>query len=653
MLEQKLKLKNNELKNRLVMGSMHTGLEEGLRNHSKLRAFYEARAKGGVGLIITGGYSPNLRGKLTPFSSSFNSWIDVLKHKSITQAVHKHDGKICLQLLHAGRYAYHPLNTAPSAIKAPINPFKPKEMSNSAILSTIKSFARSAYLAEKAGYDGVEIMGSEGYLINEFMAPRTNKRKDEWGGTPENRMRFACEVVKAVRSVVSKKFMIVFRLSMLDLVDDGSSIAEVEQQAKTLEKAGVDIFNTGIGWHEARVPTIASMVPQGAFKRSSEQLKSMVSVPVIAVNRINTPDIANQILNDNQADLISMARPLLADPNFFIKYQNKQSDNINVCIACNQGCLDNVFKGKRATCLVNPLAGYELEYAIEKAPKSKNVLVVGAGPAGMACACYLSERGHKVTLIEKSSGMGGQFNLAMRVPGKEDFNYTLTYFKSELARLKVNIELNTAFDSDMKSNFDDIVFSTGVSPRLANIECSDDKRILAYDEVIRGEVEVGKRVAILGAGGIGFDMVAFLAEPANKSIDEFQTQWGIETEQSNDLTKDKMYMLKRSPGRFGSELGKTTGWIHRQVAKQQKVEQISGCSYVSFSDKGLEIKENETTRFLDVDTVIACIGQVSNTKYYDAEKENSNVHVIGGAKLAQAIDAKRAIFEALEVARRI
>lgn len=336
-----------------------------------------------------------------------------------------------------------------------------------------------------------------------------------------------------------------------------------------------------------------------------------------------------------------------------MKYQQKQSDNINICIACNQGCLDNVFKGKRATCLVNPQAGYELEYAIEKAPKSKAVLVVGAGPAGMACACYLAERGHKVTLIEKSSGMGGQFNLAMRVPGKEDFNYTLTYFKSELARLKVNIELKTAFDPDMKSKYDDIVFSTGVSPRLANIECSDDKRILAYDEVIRGEVEVGKRVAILGAGGIGFDMVAFLAEPANKSIDEFQSQWGIETEQSNHQEQDKLYMLKRSPGRFGSELGKTTGWIHRQVAKQQKVEQISDCSYVSFSNKGLEIKENEITRFLDVDTVIACIGQVSNTKNYDAEKENSNVHVIGGAKLAQAIDAKRAIFEALEVARRI
>ncbi|WP_091986382.1 FAD-dependent oxidoreductase [Pseudoalteromonas denitrificans] len=651
MLEKKLELKNNALKNRLVMGSMHTGLEEGLRNRSKLRAFYEARAKGGVGLIITGGYSPNLRGKLTPFSSSFNSWIDVVKHKPITQVVHKHDGKICLQLLHAGRYAYHPLNTAPSAIKAPINPFKPKEMSQSAIKSTIKSFARSAYLAQKAGYDGVEIMGSEGYLINEFMAPRTNKRQDKWGGSNENRMRFACEIVKAVRSLVPKDFIIIFRLSMLDLVENGSTITEVEEQAKTLERAGVDIFNTGIGWHEARVPTIASMVPQGAFKRSSEQLKQMVSVPVIAVNRINTPDIANQILNDNQADLISMARPLLADPDFFIKYQKKQSDNINICIACNQGCLDNVFKGKRATCLVNPQAGYELEYALEKAPKAKNVLVVGAGPAGMSCACYLAKRGHKVTLIEKSASMGGQFNLAMRIPGKEDFNFTLSYFKNELAKLNINIELNTAFNPEMKDQYDDIVFSTGVRPRLANIECSDGKRILAYDEVIKGEVEVGKKVAILGAGGIGFDMVAFLAEPADKSIEEFQTQWGIETKQQNEQAKDKIYMLKRSAGRFGSDLGKTTGWIHRQVAKQQKVEQISDCHYVSFSNKGLEIKENNETRFLDVDTVIACIGQVSNTKSYEAEKENSNIHVIGGAKLAQSIDAKRAILEALEIAR--
>ena len=653
MLEQQLKLKNNQLKNRLVMGSMHTGLEEGWGNRKKLNAFYKERAEGGVGLIITGGYSPTLRGKLTPFSSTFNSWIDVLKHRSVTDTVHQAGGKICLQLLHAGRYAYHPFNQAPSAIKAPINPYKPKEMSASAVQSTIKGFAKSARLAQKAGYDGVEIMGSEGYLINEFMAPRTNKRVDKYGGSNENRMRFAVETVKAVRAQVSDEFIIVFRLSVQDLVDDGSTAEEVKEQAQALEAAGVDIFNTGIGWHEARVPTIASMVPQGAFQDASKFLKECVTVPVIAVNRINTPELANQILTEQKADLISMARPLLADPAFFNKYANKQSDNINICIACNQGCLDNVFKGKRATCLVNPRAGFELEYPLDKASTAKDVLVIGAGPAGMACACYLAEKGHKVTLIDQAAEMGGQFKLAMRVPGKEDFNYTLGYFKSELARLNVNVRLNTPYQESMLSDYQDVVFATGVRPRLATIPCRDNKKIVAYDEVIRGEVEIGQKVAILGAGGIGFDMVAFLTEQKNKSISEFKSQWGIEGEVHQHQALEKIYMLKRSAGRFGSDLGKTTGWIHRAVAKQQHVEQIADANYVSFSAQGLEIEQNGQQRFLDVDTVIACIGQVSNDELYQPHQEQANSHVIGGAKLASAIDAKRAIFEALMVARSI
>jgi 2,4-dienoyl-CoA reductase (NADPH2) len=653
MLEQQLQLKHTQLRNRLVMGSMHTGLEEGWHNRKRLRAFYEARAKGGTAMLITGGYSPNLRGKLTPISSSFNSYYDVFKHRAYTDAVHKHGGKICLQLLHAGRYAYHPFNQAPSAIKAPINPYKPKEMSLSSIKKTIKDFAHSAYMAEKAGYDGVEVMGSEGYLINEFMAPHTNKREDEFGGSLENRMRLALEIVKAVRAKVSDKFLIIFRLSVMDLIPDGSTPDEVVIQATELEKAGVDIFNTGIGWHEARVPTIASMVPPGAFKEASKRLKSVVSVPVIAVNRINTPDIANDILNAGEADLISMARPLLADPEFFNKYQKDQTKQINICIGCNQGCLDHVFKNKRATCLVNPQAAFELDYPLDKATNSKNVLVVGAGPAGLSASCYLAQKGHKVTLIDQKAQMGGQFNLAMQIPGKEDFNHTLAYFINELERLDVAVKLETSYNESMLTQYDDIVFATGVRPREASIKCSDNKRVFAYDEVIRGEVELGNSIAILGAGGIGFDMVAFLSEHKSQTIDEFKTQWGIECEPKPHKDERQLYMLKRSSGRFGSELGKTTGWIHRQVAKQHGVKQIADCQYQSFDSKGLTITVGGETQVLPVDTVIACIGQVSNDEVVKPHAENAKVHVIGGAKLAAAIDAKRAIFEALQIARSI
>ncbi len=653
MLEQQLQLKHTQLRNRLVMGSMHTGLEEGWHNRKRLSAFYEARAKGGTAMIITGGYSPNLRGKLTPISSSFNSYYDVFKHRAYTGAVHKHGGKICLQLLHAGRYAYHPFNQAPSAIQAPINPYKPKQMSLGSIKKTIKDFAHSAYMAEKAGYDGVEVMGSEGYLINEFMAPHTNKRDDEFGGSLENRMRLALEIVKAVRAKVSDTFLIIFRLSVMDLIPNGSTPDEVTIQAKALEQAGVDIFNTGIGWHEARVPTIASMVPPGAFKEASKRLKSVVNVPVIAVNRINTPDIANQILNDNEADLISMARPLLADPEFFNKYQNQQTKQINICIGCNQGCLDHVFKNKRATCLVNPKAAFELDYPLDKASNAKNVLVVGAGPAGLSASCYLAEKGHTVTLIDQKTQMGGQFNLAMQIPGKEDFNHTLSYFTNELERLNVNVELGKAYDDAMLQKYDDIVFATGVRPREAAIECADSKRVFAYDEVIRGEVELGKSIAILGAGGIGFDMVAFLSEHKSQSIPEFKKQWGIECEAEPHKDERQLYMLKRSAGRFGSGLGKTTGWIHRQVAKQHGVKQIADCQYHSFDKNGLTVTVAGEKQVLPVDTVIACIGQVSNNEVLEQHRENAKVHVIGGAKLAAAIDAKRAIFEALQVARSI
>ncbi|MFC3031324.1 FAD-dependent oxidoreductase [Pseudoalteromonas fenneropenaei] len=653
MLEQQLQLPHNTLRNRLVMGSMHTGLEEGWHNRKKLAAFYEARAKGGVGLIITGGYSPNLRGKLTPIASSFNSFYDVIKHKAYTDAVHRHGGKICLQLLHAGRYAYHPFNTAPSAIKAPINPYKPKAMSIGMIKSTVKDFANSARLAEKAGYDGVEIMGSEGYLINEFMAPHTNKRQDMYGGTLENRMRFALDIVKAVREVVSPEFMIVFRISVMDLIPNGSTKDEVTEQARALVAAGVDILNTGIGWHEARVPTIASMVPPGAFREASERLKSAVDVPVIAVNRINTPELANEILEAKQADMISMARPMLADPEFFNKYAQNRREEINVCIGCNQGCLDHVFKGQRATCLVNPQACFELEMPLDKATKQKQVLVVGAGPAGLAAAIYLQKKGHQVTLIERGDEVGGQFKLARRVPGKEDFQHTLNYFKFELQRLKVNVQFNTEYRAEMAKDYDDVVFASGVRPRMSKIECSDDKRVFAYDEVIRKEVELGNKIAILGAGGIGFDMVAFLSEPEVPSIAHFKTQWGIECEPQPAKLERKIYMLKRSEGSFGKDLGKTTGWIHRAVAKHHQVEQIAECEYLSFGAHGLTVKHKGEEKVLDVDTVIACIGQESNDSLFDKAGLPANHHVIGGAKLAAAIDAKRAIAEALAVARKI
>jgi 2,4-dienoyl-CoA reductase (NADPH2) len=653
MLEQQLQLKHTHLKNRLVMGSMHTGLEEGWHNRKRLTAFYEARAKGGTGMIITGGYSPNLRGKLTTISSSFNSYYDVFKHKAYTNAVHKYDGKICLQLLHAGRYAYHPFNQAPSAIKAPINPYTPKAMTLSSIKKTINDFAHSALMAEKAGYDGVEIMGSEGYLINEFMAVHTNKRKDEFGGNLENRMRLAIDIVKAVRAKVSDKFLIVFRLSVMDLIPNGSTPQEVSQQAKSLEHAGVDIFNTGIGWHEARIPTIASMVPAGAFKEASKRLKESVNVPVIAVNRINTPEIANAILNAGEADLISMARPLLADPEFFNKYAQAHSKHINICIGCNQGCLDHVFKNKRATCLVNPQAAFELDYPLTQATNIKNVLVVGAGPAGLAASCYLAQKGHSVTLIDKKSDMGGQFNLAMQIPGKEDFRHTLTYFLNELERLNVNVELNKPYNHAMLPNFDNIVFATGVRPREAKIECADGKRVFSYDEVIKGEVELGQSIAILGAGGIGFDMVAFLSEKKGQSISDFKSQWGIECDAKPHSDSRQIYMLKRSSGRFGSELGKTTGWIHRHVAKQHGVKQIADCQYQRFDNTGLTISIAGENTVLPVDTVIACIGQVSNNEELTEYTENSKVHIIGGAKLATAIDAKRAIFEALKIAREI
>ncbi|MFA0005273.1 FAD-dependent oxidoreductase [Vibrio splendidus] len=659
-LLEPLDLGFTQLRNRVLMGSMHTGLEENKEGLHKLAAFYEERAKGGVGLIVTGGFSPNLRGRLTPFSAEFSKVKHAKAHQVVTEAVHKHGGKIALQLLHAGRYAMHPFAQSASGIKAPIAKFAPSEMSPRQIKKTIGAFANSAELAQVAGYDGIEIMGSEGYLINQFICKRTNMRYDEWGGSYEKRMRFPLEIVKSIREAVGKDFIIIFRLSMLDLVEQGSTFEDVVLLAQKLEEAGVTIINTGIGWHEARVPTIATQVPRGAFSWVTEKVKPYVSIPVVTCNRINTPEEAERILSSGQADMVSMARPFLADPDFVNKAAQDQAQFINTCIGCNQACLDNVFKGKRASCLVNPRACYETEIVVQPAQATKTIAVVGAGPAGLACATTLAQRGHNVDLIEKNDRIGGQFRLAMQIPGKEEFRETIRYFANQIDASGVNLKLDTEATFEMLLKYDEVVMAAGVEPRKLDIEGIDQENVIDYQTLIREKTPVGEKVAIVGAGGIGIDVATMLTEPTSHSLDDWLHEWGIDKNMEHpgglypypDSFSDKtVWVMQRKAGRVGKGPGKTTGWIHKRTLEKRGVNLLGGVSYNKIDAQGLHISVGKKDQVLDADSVIVCAGQVSVRPFEDMWQEfGGKLHVIGGADYAGELDAVRAIRQGVELA---
>lgn len=645
------------------MGSMHTGLEESKNGFAKQAAYFAERAKGGVGLIVTGGVAPNRAGWTSPFGSKLSTHSETKQHQLITEAVHAEGGKICMQILHTGRYGYHPICVAPSAIKSPISPFKPWKLSRGGIKRTINDFVNCAKLAQEAGYDGVEIMGSEGYLINQFIVSKTNKRTDEWGGSYENRIKFPIEIVRQTREAVGKNFIIIYRLSMLDLVEDGSTWEEVEQLAKAIEKAGATIINTGIGWHEARVPTIATMVPRGGFSWVTKRLMGKLSIPLITTNRINMPDVAEQILADGHANMVSMARPFLADPEFPKKALEGRTDEINTCIACNQACLDHVFERKTASCLVNPRACKELSTIVLPAITKKKIAVVGAGPAGLSASVTLAQRGHEVHLFEANATIGGQFNIAKEIPGKEEFIETLRYYKKQMELHKVQIHLNSIFKQEQATDFDEVVVSTGVSGRTLTIEGINDPKVLTYTDVVLHKKPVGKKVAIIGAGGIGFDVAEFLTNEESNTIPTFMEEWGVDMNytvrgalQKNHATKSprEVYLLQRSKGKLGGGLGKTTGWIHRAALKMKKVKMIAEVSYEKINEEGFHIKVAGVPQVLDVDNIVICAGQISNNQLYHAIKENyTNVHLIGGALEAGDLDAKRAIEQGYQIGIRL
>lgn len=654
------------LKNRVLMGSMHIGLEEAPQGYERMAAFYAERAKGDVGLIVTGGVSPNDDGVVFSHGTKLDTVEEAEKHKVITQAVHEAGGKIAMQILHTGRYSYQPNNVAPSAIQAPINPIKPKALSSAEVQQTIDDFANCAKLAQYAGYDGVEIMGSEGYLINEFIAARTNHRDDEWGGSYENRIRFPIEIVKRTRALVGENFIIIYRLSMLDLVEGGSSFDEVIQLAKEIEKAGATIINTGIGWHEARIPTIATKVPRAAFTWVTEKLKGEVSIPLVTSNRINTPEMAEHVLASGHADMVSMARPMLADAEFVLKASEGRSDEINTCIGCNQACLDHIFSMKIATCLVNPRACYETELIFKDAQVQKNIAVIGAGPAGLSFAVYAADRGHQVKIFEASHQIGGQFNIAKTVPGKEEFYETLRYFARQI-ELRPNIELilnhKATYEELSQANFDEIVVATGVTPRQLQFEGIDHPKVLSYLQVLKERVPVGQRVAIIGAGGIGFDTAEYLThegESGSLNPEKFYEEWGIDTQYEHvgglkqpkvETSEREIYLLQRKTAVVGGGLGKTTGWIHRAGLKNRQVKMLAGVQYDKVDDQGLHITIDGQPSVLEVDHVVICAGQESFTAMFDQLKtDGKNVHLIGGAKEAGELDAKRAIRQGAELA---
>lgn len=649
------------------MGSMHTGLEEEKNGLERISAYYAERAKGGVGLIITGGISPNIQGWTGPFSARMSSKTHAIQHQKITKAVHDEGGKICMQILHAGRYGYHPFNVAPSKIKSPITPFKPFKLTKSGIKRTIRDFVNCAKYSKIAGYDGVEIMGSEGYLINQFIAAHTNKRNDEWGGSYTNRMRLPITLVKSVRDAVGEDFIIIYRLSMLDLIEKGSTWEEVVQLAKEIEKAGATIINTGIGWHEARIPTIATSVPRAAFTWVTKKMKEEVSIPLVTSNRINMPETAEEVLSRGDADMISMARPFLADPEWVNKASQEKEDEINTCIACNQACLDHVFKQKVASCLVNPRACHETEFNYEMASEPKKIAVVGAGPAGLSVATIAAQRGHHVTLYDSESEVGGQFNMAKQIPGKEEFYETIRYYKKQLKLHNVKLILNKRVaKSDLEhSDFEEIIIATGISPRTPNIEGIDHSKVVSYLDVLKHKKQVGKRVAVIGAGGIGFDVSEFLLHQGDSSaldIDSWLAEWGIDkdiearggiagVQPSFPSAKREIFMFKRSKGKFGGNLGKTTGWIHRANLKKQNVQFINEVQYTKIDDQGLHYIQGEQSKILEVDNVIICAGQTPLKELYTAlETSGKNTHIIGGADIADELDAKRAIDQGCRLA---
>lgn len=656
------------LPNRILMGSMHTGLEDRRKDYPKLASYFAERAAGGAGLMVTGGIAPNISGWVSPLAGTLNSRWQVGRHKLVTDAVHQENGKICMQILHSGRYGYHPFVVSASNKQSPISPFKPKKLSSSGVHTQIKAFARCAARARDAGYDGVEIMGSEGYFINQFLSERVNGRDDEWGGDVQRRLRLAEAIVKRVRESVGPDFIILYRLSMLELVEKGSDWASIVTQAKVIESAGATMITTGIGWHEARIPTIAAMVPRGAFSGVTAKLKPEVSIPLVATNRINTVQVAEEIISTGVADMVSMARPFLADAEFPKKAREGRSDEINVCIACNQACLDHVFQKKRASCLVNPRACHETELVITPAVQKKTVCVVGAGPAGLAAATTAAERGHKVTLIDSANEIGGQFNMAKEVPGKEEFNETLRYFRKRLELTGVNVQLNKRINnaSELKS-FDQVLLATGVTPRTPKIKGIEHEKVLSYIDVLRGKANVGSKVAIIGAGGIGFDMAEYLShDGSNSSVDRdaFMHEWGIDTtfETSGGVTNfnpthraaREVIMLQRKSSKLGKNLGKSTGWIHRRTMSMRNVQMLGGCEYTNIDDDGLHIVHEGEAKVLDVEHIIICAGQEPLRELYsELERQSTQVQLIGGADVAAELDAKRAIDQGTRVAAAI